>query len=140
MTAEPRPRRRDDVPPDAEAMRDFDDVARMTERFVHWARWALVAGLPVWLVLLLLIPQTGLGAIGSLSLATLLTTLFVIAAERLGARRRGARSAGGGAPARAVRGGARRPMSAPKAVLLTLGGVVVLAYVIFIVATIARGG
>ncbi len=141
MTQEER--RPDEVPPDLEAMRDFDDVARLTARVVHWAKWGLVAGLPIWLILLLLVPQSGLGAIGSLSLSTLVTVLVVIGAERLGARLRGRDEAAGTAPVAqgpGVRRHGRRPMSAAKAVLLTLGGVALFAYAVFIIAIIVRGG
>lgn len=144
MAAERRddPTPPEEVSPDPEAMRDFDDVARITERFVHWAKWSLVVGLPLWLVLLVLVPRTGLGAIGSLSLATLITALVVVWAERVGGRLRGHRDGAvipqeEGAP---VRRRARGPMSATKAVLLTLAGVAVFAYLIFIIAIIVRGG
>lgn len=140
MTGErERPRRRDEVPPDREAMRDFDDVARLTARVVHWARWGLIVGLPIWLVLLLFVPRTGLGAIGSLSLSTLLATLAVVGAERLWARR-GGQDGDVVADASPARRRERRPMSAAKAVLLTLAGVALFAYAIFIVTIIVRGG
>ena len=131
------PRRAGPPEPDRQAMDDFDDVDRITRAVAHWGRWGLVVGFPVWLVLLVLVPRVGLGAIGSLALSTLAASIVVVAAERVGRRRAGAPDAAG-TPARAPR--RRRPMSAPVAVALTLGGVVLVAYVVFIVVTILRGG
>lgn len=142
MAPEP-PRRRPLPPPDREAMSDFEDVDRITARFLHWARPGLLVGLPVWLVLLLMVPGTGLGPMPSLALSTLLTVGVVVAAERLWRRLAPAGRAAetpeadgreAGVPAR------KRPMSPLLAVLLTLGGVALFVYVIFIVTIIVRGG
>ena len=89
-------------------------------------------GFPVWLVLLLLIPQTGMGPMPCLFLATLLTAAVVVAVERRRGRR--ARAAGepvAGSPGRPAE---RRPMSALAGAGIALGAVVVLAYIIFVMA------
>lgn len=123
--------------PDRRAMEDFEDVERITRTFVHWSKWSLIVGLPIWLVLLVVVPASGLGAIGSLSLSTLLAAGAVVLAERRLGRRT---DPAGEAP----RGGARRrrraPMSPVRAVFLTLVAVVAAIYVIFIIVTILRGG
>jgi hypothetical protein len=128
----------DPPPPDRQAMEDFEDVERITRAFVHWSKWSLIAGLPIWLVLLVVVPATGLGSIGSLALSTLLAAAAVVLAER----RWGRRSDAGGDTSQA---GPRRvrdkgPMSPLRAVFLTLAAVVAVIYVIFIIVTIARGG
>ena len=142
MAAEP-PERRPPPPPDRETMSDFDHVDRITARFLHWARPALLVGLPVWLVLLLLVPNTGLGPMSSLALSSAVALGVVVAAERLWRRsapaRRGTEASEGirpesGRPAR------KTPMSPLLAVVLTLAGVALFVYVIFIVTIIVRGG
>ncbi len=81
--------------------------------------------LPVWIVLLGVLPYlTGMGPLACLSLATLVAVAAVVLVERRRSRRE-ARPAG--APA-----AARRPMGALTAAGLTLGVVVVLAYVVFV--------
>jgi hypothetical protein len=81
--------------------------------------------LPVWILLLgVLPPATGLGPLACLSLATLLAAAAVVVVERRRARR-GARPADGPP-------GPRRPMSALTAAGLTLGGVALLIYVVFV--------
>lgn len=128
------------VPPDPETMSDFEDVERMTRAFVHWAKFALLIGLPFWLALLVLIPQLGLGLNASLLSSSVVAVAITVAAERVWVRRV-APASGDGAPSGAMsRRRARRPMSAARAVILTLVGVAVAAYVIFIVVTIVRGG
>jgi hypothetical protein len=119
-------------------MDDFDEIERMTRAFTRWAKAALIVGLPLWLVLLVVVPRSGLGSLASLTLSTLVAGTVVIGA-RVGLSRRRRRSA-----ALAARGATgaprlRAPMSAPRAVLLTLAGVVVVVYVVFILATILRG-
>lgn len=130
-------------PPDRQAMSDFDHVDHVTARFLHWARPALLVGLPVWLVLLLLVPTTGLGPMPSLALSSAVAIGVVVAVERLWRRlapqRRGPEVPAGdrhaaGRPAR------KRPMSPLLAVVLTLAGVALFVYVIFIVTIIVRGG
>ena len=81
--------------------------------------------LPVWIVLLGVLPfATGLGPLACLSLATLLAAAAVVVVERRRARHE---SRPAGAPhAR------RRPMSALTAAGLTLGAVVLLVYLIFV--------
>lgn len=125
-------------PPDREAMDDFDDVERITRAFVRWARTALVVGLPLWLLLLLVMPRTGLSPLAALSASTVLAGGVVVVAERVRRARIGRAAADAevrprGAPR------ARRPMSAGAAVLLTLAGVAAVVYVLFIVVTVIRG-
>lgn len=142
MAAEP-PERRPPPPPDREAMSDFDHVDRITARFLYWARPALLVGLPVWLVLLLLVPNTGLGPMPSLALSSLVALGVVVAAERLWRRVAPARRAPGtpeGDRPAAGRRARKRPMSPLLAVVLTLAGVALFVYVIFIVTIIVRGG
>lgn len=124
--------------PDREALQDFEDVERITRAFVYWSKWGLIVGLPIWLVLLVVVPASGLGAIGSLSLSTLLATGVVVLAERVWGRR--ASPAEGDAEAAPRRRRERRPMSPLRAVILTLASVVLVIYVIFILVTIVRGG
>ena len=142
MAAEP-PERRPSPPPDRETMSDFDHVDHITARFIHWARPALLVGLPVWLVLLLLVPNTGLGPMSSLALSTAVVIGVVIATERLWRRvapaRRGQEAPAADRP-EAAGAGRKRPMSPLLAVVLTLAGVAVFVYVIFIVTIIVRGG
>ncbi len=87
----------------------------------------------MWVLLLFLLPFTGLGPLPCLSLATVLTVALVVWAERRRGRRlreAAAAEAGGGAEgARPERG----PMSAGTAVALTLGAVALLVYVIFVI-------
>jgi hypothetical protein len=74
------------------------------------------------------LPFTGLGVVACLTLATALAVGAVLGAERLRPR--------GGRPAdepRAPR--PRRSMSPLAAVALTLGGVVVLIYVVWVIST-----
>jgi hypothetical protein len=87
-----------------------------------------VVFLPVWIVLLAVLPfVTGMGPLACLSLATLVAVVAVVLVERRRSRR-DARPAG--APAVA-----RRPMGALTAAGLTLGVVVVLIYVVFVLRT-----
>lgn len=134
----PGPGEEEPAGPDPQAMRDFDDVERITRAFRAWARTALVVGLPVWLVLLLLVPRSGLGPMPSLALATLGAAVLVVLAERIrrARGRPGGDAPGGGA---APSAGPRRPMSALSAVLLTLGVVVVVAYTLFVIVIVIRG-
>jgi uncharacterized iron-regulated membrane protein len=98
---------------------------------------AAAVGIPVWLVLLFLLPFTGMGALACMTIATFLSFGVVAWADRRHERRG---RAGGESPAGAPAAHApKRPMSPLAAAGLTLGGVVVLAYVLFIVVTAARG-
>lgn len=124
--------------PDREALQDFEDVERITRAFVYWSKWGLIVGLPIWLVLLVVVPSSGLGAIGSLGVSTLLATGVVVLAERLRGRR--ASPAEGDPGAAPPRPRERRPMSPLRAVILTLASVVLVVYVVFILVTIVRGG
>ena len=82
--------------------------------------------IPVWIVLLGVLPYvTGLGPLACLSMATILAAAAVVVVERRRARRE-ARPAGG-PPA------ARGPMSPLTAAALTLGAVVLLIYVVFVI-------
>ncbi|WP_217914571.1 hypothetical protein [Miltoncostaea marina] len=83
-------------------------------------------GVPVWLVLLLLVPRTGLGPMPSLFLATVLTAAVVVAVERRRSRHARAAAAPHARPAE------RRPMSALAGAGIALGAIVVLAYVVFV--------
>ncbi len=81
--------------------------------------------LPVWIVLLWVIPfTTPLGPLASLTLATLLAVAAVVVVERRRSRRE-ARPAGGPPVA-------RKPMSALAGAGIALGVVVVLVYVVFV--------
>jgi hypothetical protein len=86
---------------------------------------AAAVGVPTWIVLLALLPFTGLGVGACLALATALAIGAVIGAERLrgrGSRQRGPRGAG-----------PRRAMSPLAAAGLTLAAVAVLVYVVFVI-------
>jgi len=86
---------------------------------------AAAVGVPTWIVLLALLPFTGLGVGACLALATALAIGAVIGAERLrgrGSRQRGPRGAG-----------QRRAMSPLAAAGLTLAAVAVLVYVVFVI-------
>jgi hypothetical protein len=94
---------------------EFDRIERLTWRVVRIAAVAV----PTWVVLLLLVPLTGLGIMPSLLTATALATGAGAGVEmRRGTPRRRAR--------------ARAPMSAGRAVVLTLLAVALLAYVVFV--------
>ena len=109
-------------------MDDFDQIERVT-RLV--GRTAAV-GIPTWIVLLAVLPFTGLGALACLSLATLLAGALVVVVERR--RSRGGEAAEEAAEEAAVgTPRARRPMGPLTAAALTLGGVALLAYIVFVV-------
>jgi hypothetical protein len=103
-------------------MDEFDRMERLTRRVGR----AAVVGVPSWILLLWVVPLTGLGVLGSLLAASALESGAVVAVDRRDARR------------------ARRPASAPgrerprprvtpgAAVALTLGAVALLAYVIWV--------
>ena len=112
---------------DLEPLDEFDQIQRVTQRVV---RGALV-GIPTWLVLLLLFPLTGLGVLPCLLGATIVTIAVVVLAERRHRRRHADADAGGGDARTVAR--TRKPMSALTAVALTLGGVALLAYVLFVI-------
>jgi ABC-type Fe3+-siderophore transport system permease subunit len=107
---------------DLEPLDEFDQIQRVTQRVV---RGALV-GFPTWILLLLLFPLTGLGVMPCFFGATIVTIAVVILAERRHRRRHAD-------PASGPVGRTHRPMSALTAVALTLGGVAVLAYVLFVI-------
>jgi hypothetical protein len=107
---------------DLEPLDEFDQIERVTQRVV---RGALI-GIPTWILLLWLLPLTGLGVLPCFFGASLLATIAVVVAERRH-RRRQARPAGPAEPR------PRRPMSALTAAALTLGGVALLAYVLFVI-------
>jgi len=72
-------------PPDPfldETDRDFDDIARVTKTFVHYVKAFLVA-LPLWLVLLLLLPRWGVPEIPSLLGASVIATALAITGARM---------------------------------------------------------
>jgi hypothetical protein len=125
-------------PPDDQSLQDFEDVERITRAFVYWSKWALIVGLPIWLVLLVVVPRSGLGLMASLGLSTLLAAGAVLLAERQWGR--GPAPAGGEQGPVPRRRRERRPMSPLRAVVLTLASVVLVIYVIFILVMIVRGG
>ena len=95
---------------------------------------AAAIGIPIWLVLLFLFPFTGMGALPCMMGATLITAGVVLWADRRRERRARAEGAGerrADAP--------RRPMGPLTAAALTLGGVLLVAYVLFIIVTASRG-
>jgi hypothetical protein len=100
---------------------DFDQIERLTRRV---GRAALV-GVPTWIVLLAVLPFTGLGVGACLALATGIAIAAVIAAERLRGRDRSR------APAGRARG-PRRAMSPLAAAGLTLLAVAIIVYVVFV--------
>jgi hypothetical protein len=103
---------------------DFDRIERLTRRVV---RGALV-GVPTWVVLLAVLPFTGLGVGPCLALATGLAIAAVIAADRLRGRDR--------PPAAPARGaGPRRSLSPLAAAALTLLAVAIIAYVVFVISS-----
>lgn len=91
---------------------------------------AAAVGIPVWIVLLAVLPATGLGPLPCLSLATLLAAGAVVLAERRRSRRLRAER---DAPGEPLRRGERGPMAASTAVGLTLGAVALLVYVLFVI-------
>jgi len=101
---------------------DFDQIERLTRRV---ARGAAV-GVPTWIVLLALLPFTGLGVGACLALATGLAIVAVIVAERLRGRDR---PPGAASP----RARPRRAMSPLAAAGLTLLAVAIVVYVIFVI-------
>jgi hypothetical protein len=100
---------------------DNDQIERLTRRV---GRGALV-GVPTWILLLALLPFTGLGAGACLALATGLAIAAVVVAERLRPRE--------GRDGPAARARPRRAMSPLAAVGLTLLAVAIIAYVVFVI-------
>lgn len=72
-----------------ETDRDFDDIARITRTFVHYGKAFLIA-LPLWLVLLVLLPRWGVGELTSLLGASLIAGGFAVAGARMTRRPDGA--------------------------------------------------
>lgn len=103
-------------------MDEFDQIERVTQRVV---RGALV-GFPTWILLLWLLPLTGLGVLPCFVGASVLAAIVVVLAERRH-RRRHATPAEAGPPRE------RRSMSPLAAAGLTLAGVVLLAYILFVI-------
>lgn len=101
---------------------DIDRIERLTRRV---ARGAAI-GVPTWIVLLALLPFTGLGVGACLALATGLAIAAALGAERLRGRDRPPTPA-------SPRGRPRRAMSPLAAAGLTLLGVAILVYVIFVI-------
>jgi len=100
---------------------DFDQIERLTRRV---GRAALV-GVPTWILLLALLPFTGMGVTGCLLVATVLAVAAIVVAERL----RGRPQAGPAGAPRSRRG----PLSPLAAAGLTLAAVLLVVYVIFVV-------
>jgi len=65
-----------------ETDRDFDDIARITRAFVHYAKAFLIT-LPLWLALLVLLPRWGVGELTSLLGASLIAGGFAVAGARM---------------------------------------------------------
>ncbi len=101
---------------------DIDQIERLTSRV---ARGAAI-GVPTWIVLLALLPFTGLGVGPCLGLATGLAVVAVVATERV--RGRGARDA----PA-PRRDRPRRTLGPLAAAGLTLLAVAIVVYVVFVI-------
>jgi hypothetical protein len=101
---------------------DFDQVERITGRVLRGA----AVGVPVWILLLALLPFTGLGVMACLLGATAVAVAAVVAAERVHARRATPRRAGARGP--------RRRMSPLAAAGITLAAVLVVVYVIFVLS------
>ncbi len=100
----------------------YDRIGRVTRRVV---RGALI-GFPTWILLLWLLPLTGLGVLPCFFAAGALAATVVVLAERRH-RRRQSRPEPTGPPR------ARRAMSPLTAAGLTLGGVALLAYILFVI-------
>jgi cobalamin synthase len=103
---------------------DFDQIERLTRRVGR----AAAVGIPVWIVLLALLPFSGLGPLPCLTIATLGAVVTIVLAERRRTRRIAGAAAGD-----ELRRGERAPMSAATAAALTLGAVVLLVYVVFVI-------
>jgi hypothetical protein len=101
---------------------EFDQIERVTRRVV---RGALI-GFPTWILLLWLLPLTGLGVLPCFVAASALAAIVVVLAERRHRRRQSGPSPTG--PPRP-----RRAMSPLTAAGLTLGAVALLAYVLFVI-------
>lgn len=84
---------------------------------------AVVVGIPVWIAMLALLPQTGLGPMACLGLATIVAAAAIVTAFR--SRRRLAPAPDGARTA-------RRPMGALAGAGVALGAVALLAYAIFV--------
>ena len=103
-------------------MDEFDQIERVTQRVV---RGALI-GFPTWILLLWLLPLTGLGVLPCLFAASALAAVVVVVAERR-RRRRHSR------PAEPRPARPKRAMSPLTAAALTLGAAALLAYVLFVI-------
>ena len=105
-------------------MDEFDQIERVTQRVV---RGALV-GFPTWILLLWVLPLTGLGVLPCFLGASVLAAIVVVLAERRHRRRHAAAAQAEPGPAKP-----RRPMSPLAAAGLTLAGVALLAYILFVI-------
>ena len=103
--------------------RHFDQVERITNRVLRGA----AVGVPVWIVLLGLLPFTGLGVAACLLGATAVAVAAMVVAERAHARR-------AAPPEHAGARGPRRRMSPLAAAAITLGAVLLVVYVIFVLS------
>jgi hypothetical protein len=106
-------------------MDDFDQIDQLTRRLGRWAAVAAVVGLPIWLLLLAVLPRVGLGVGASFLSASAVAVAAVVLVLRRGAARRGR-------PASRRPRGARSPMTPLAAAGLTLAAVAVLVYVILV--------
>jgi hypothetical protein len=108
-------------PPDPffdETDRDFDDISRVTKTFLHYVKAFLIA-LPLWLVLLLLLPRWGVPEIPSLMGASIIAGGLAIAGGRMTRRPQAPRA-----------DGRRRLSPAARVTFLGLGVVLVLYFVL----------
>jgi len=102
---------------------EFDQVERITNRVLR----AAAIGVPVWILLLALLPFTGLGVGACLLGATAVAVAAIVVVDRGHARR-------AAAPGHAGARGPRRRMSPLAAAGITLGAALVVAYVIFVLS------
>jgi hypothetical protein len=110
-----------------ETDRDFDDIARITRTFVHYGKAFLIA-LPLWLVLLALLPRWGVGELTSLLGASLIAGGVAVAGARM------TRRPDGTAPA--VLGRRRRISPPGRLTIVGLTAVIVL----YLVLVLRAGG
>lgn len=65
-----------------ETDRDFDDIERITRTFVHYGKAFLIV-VPLWFILLVLLPRWGLGLMTSLMGASLIAGGVAVGGARM---------------------------------------------------------
>gem|GEM_PF-5612912 len=110
---------------------DFADIERITRRVGRGAAAFGVAS-PVWLVLLLLLPEAGLGPMSSFVLATGATALLAWAGLRWFLPRRAATAAGAAGTASAGAAVADPAARRTRRLVLGAAGAIALAYLVFV--------